>query len=321
MTISTTLIPPDSSNDLSSYSQAEVRLGTLVQFLFGSRSAILTLASRADTFWLGLILVLSAGFAREYGRSDLFMKPWLIAVPLMATIALSLVLFPVAEIVARQRGASGGQFWARLKVFLSLLWMTAPLGWIFMLPVERLMPADDAAIINLWFLGVVMVWRMLLTARILAVLFVPQANELFFTGTTFVVMLVVDTLSLCNLGGDRLVMMVGSDVNAPMADLVVIQVLSATAILGVITWPVWLVGTLAVALWHGSPWSWTVITAPSRQPISKPVQCLAASSLLIWAVLLPIAPRSVRQVTRDEMPQSQQVPETANDDSRSSARH
>lgn len=290
-------------------------MGTLVQFLCGSRAAILHLASRRDTFWLGLVLVISAGFVREYDRSDLLHKPWLVLRPLVATVGMSLALLPLVEFVARRRGVTGGQFWKRFRTFLSLFWMTAPLAWIFILPVERLMSADDATITNLWFLGVVSVWRVLLIARVLAVLYVPRADDMVVTGTVFLVLLVVDTLALCNLGGDRLVMMVGNNSGTLPAAFIVIRVMSLMAILGVVTWPIWFVATLAVAFWEGEGWSWTPCEIRSPQPISGGVKLLAAASLLIWAVLLPFTqPEHQRRFAQEQLRRSQAAHETASDD-------
>jgi hypothetical protein len=306
----------------TSDSAADVTIGTLVQFLLGSRPAILALASRKDTFWLGLALIVSAGFVREYNRSDLILNPWLVGLPFAAAVGFTLVLFAVVEIVARQRGAAGRHYWARYTVFLSLFWMTAPLAWVFIMPVELLMSPDHAAIINLWLLGILTVWRMFLISRILAVLFVPHANETMFTGTFLAVMLVVDTLYLCNFRGDRLVMMVGNDSVTPIAAFIVIQLMSVISILGVITWPVWLVGTLAVALWNGPRWSWTVRSQPSHRPVSSGVKLLVATSVLIWAVLLPITQsRHQRIEINDQAFQNQKVPETAGGVSPRRTRH
>jgi len=315
---STSIIAGNGNSD----SGADVTIGTLVQFLLGSRPAILALASRRDTFWLGLILIVSAGFVREYNRSNLILNPWLVGLPFVATVGFTLVLFPVMEIVARQRGAAGRHYWARFKVCLSMLWMTAPLAWVFILPVELLMSPDHAAIINLWLLGILAVWRMLLTSRILAVLFVPHANETMFTGTFLAIMLVTDTLYLCNFRGDRLVMMVGSDTVTPIAAFIVIQIMSVVSIAGVITWPVWFVGTLAVALWDGPRWSWTVKTLPSNRPVSNSVKLLAAASVLIWAVLLPMTQPLQQQMQNNEQAlQNQAAQKTASDVSRGNSRH
>ena len=44
---------------------------TLVRFLIGHRDAILRIANCRHAVWVGLIVVLSAGLAREYDGADL----------------------------------------------------------------------------------------------------------------------------------------------------------------------------------------------------------------------------------------------------------
>lgn len=303
--ISTLHITPSpllNESDNDSEINGEVNVRTLMQFLLGSRSAILSLASNRETLWLGLMLVISAGLVREFGRSNWLVKPWLVLIPLVASVLLSLVLFPVFELVARQRGASGQHYWSRYRVFLGLFWMTAPLAWVYALPTERLLSPDNAAIINLWFLGIVSLWRVALVSRIFGVLFVPRVNEVVFTGALFVVLLVVDTLALCNFGGNRFVMMVGDSSDAPVAEFVIIHVMSAVAVLGVVTWPLWLVGTLAVALREGTPWSWTVTSTSSTRPVSRGLRTLVAASIAVWFVLLPLTPVPSTRFDRVEQP-------------------
>lgn len=268
---------------------ADVTVGRLIQFLLGSRVAIATFASRRDTLWLGLVFVISAGLIREYHQGSWIQKPWLIATPLIWATVFTLLLFPLVTIVARQRGAIVENYWARCRVFLGLVWMTAPLAWVFILPVDQLMPAEDAAIIKLWFLGIVAIWRIYLVTRILATLFVPHSSEVIFTGTFFILMLVVDTIFLCNFGGGRPVLMVGSTSETPVAEFVVLHLLTVMSFIGVMTWPIWLIGTLMVALGQGPRWAWTVRPAVSSGPLSTGIKVLAAASLLICLVLWPFA--------------------------------
>jgi hypothetical protein len=47
----------------------------LGRFLFGSSAAIIKLSESKSTLWLGLIFVLSAGFAREYDGEFLLAEP------------------------------------------------------------------------------------------------------------------------------------------------------------------------------------------------------------------------------------------------------
>lgn len=266
---------------------ADVTVGRLIQFLLGSRVAIATFASRRDTLWLGLIFVISAGFVREYHQGNWIQKPWLIATPLIWATVLTLLLFPLATIVARQRGAIVENYWGRYRVFLGLVWLTAPLAWIFILPVDQLMPAEDAAIIKLWLLGIVSVWRIYLVTRILTTLFVPHSSEVFFSGTLFVLLLVVDTVFLCNFGEGRPVLMVGSTSETPVADFVVLHLLTVMSFIGVMMWPIWLIGTLMVALGQGPRWAWTVRPAVSYGPLSTGIKVLAATSVLVWLAILP----------------------------------
>jgi hypothetical protein len=49
-----------------------VRVRTLFRYLTGDRQAILELAADRHALWIGLLFVLSAGFAREVIRPDGF---------------------------------------------------------------------------------------------------------------------------------------------------------------------------------------------------------------------------------------------------------
>ena len=59
---------------------------------------------------------------------------------------------------------------AQWRSFLALFWMTAPVAWLYAIPVERFLSSYQAAQANLTLLGVVSIWRVLLMARIISVL-------------------------------------------------------------------------------------------------------------------------------------------------------
>lgn len=63
-----------------------------MRFWWWKRHAILELAANRQAIWLGLLLVLSADFAREYDGEDLLREPWRLALPLFASLLTS-VLF------------------------------------------------------------------------------------------------------------------------------------------------------------------------------------------------------------------------------------
>ena len=256
---------------MSICTQMALYIWTLAEFLFGSRAATLRFASRPDTLLLGLVFVLSAGFAREYDRSDLFREPWQFLLPCVASLGASLGLFPLIEVVAWRRGVRAGQFWSRFRTFLGLFWMTAPLGWIYAIPVESFLPPDDAIGVNLWFLSIVTVWRILLVTRILTVLYVPQANEFVFTGIFFVVMLFADTMAIGLWGPFSFPMMggaIGGDRHHTV-EHIALGIKFGVTIFGMLSWPVWLIGTLTATFWVGPHWSWTVNLASSPHRDSR----------------------------------------------------
>jgi hypothetical protein len=55
--------------------------------------------------------------------------------------------------------------------FLGLYWMTAPLAWLYALPVERWGSATQSVEWTLWLLAIVSVWRVALMIRVVSVLY------------------------------------------------------------------------------------------------------------------------------------------------------
>jgi hypothetical protein len=89
---------------------------TLLRFLVGDREAILAVARNRNALWLGLVFVLSAGFAREYDGEDLLREPWHLFIPLGASLLASLVLFTFVYAV----GGNGPEQGAEKKPRFSL---------------------------------------------------------------------------------------------------------------------------------------------------------------------------------------------------------
>src|SRR5262245_2996220 len=146
-----------------------MRIATLFRYLIGDRGAILTIAGSRQALGVGLLFVLSAGFAREYDGQDLLHEPWHLLVPLAASLASSFVLFSVAYGVAVFKGVAVRPFLRRYGSFLGLFWMTAPLAWLYAIPYARFLGAANAMRANLLTLGVVSAWRVALMVRVLMV--------------------------------------------------------------------------------------------------------------------------------------------------------
>jgi hypothetical protein len=255
---------------------------TIVAYLFGSRAAIREIAACRNAVWLGLLFVLSAGFAREYDAKDLSHEPWHLAIPLAASLATSFGLFCLICAAARPRGLSGRWFFQTYPAFLALYWMTAPLAWLYALPVERFLSPADAARANIALLGIVSAWRVALMVRVLAVVF-----ETSWRSTTWVVMLFATTLVLVllYLAGLPIIDIMGG-IDRTEAEEVVNNVATWACFLSLITWPLWLAGVCHLAIFASRQWHWAA--EPVRSGSVQPhLWAVGLASVLVWAGVLP----------------------------------
>lgn len=154
--------------------------------LIGDRSAILQVASDRWALAIGALFVLSAGLARNYSRVDLQRKPWYLAVPFGASIATSFGLFTWVYVIASWHNARVDAFAENYQSFLGLYWLTAPLAWLYVLPVERWTTRVHAVQVRLGMLGLVATWRVALITRVLYVVLQAGGTGLFCTVMLFV---------------------------------------------------------------------------------------------------------------------------------------
>jgi len=147
----------------------ELRIHDYAAYLVGNRRAILRIATSKGALWIGSIFVLSAGLAREYDGEDLRAEPWHLLIPFAASIVTSFVLFSAVWLAGRKRRAEPMPFWKAYRGFLSLYWATAPLAWLYAIPVERMLPVLDAIRANYAMLLIVSIWRVALITRAIAV--------------------------------------------------------------------------------------------------------------------------------------------------------
>lgn len=145
--------------------------GTIVAYLIGNERAILKIAHCRNSVGLGALLVLSAGFAREYDGEDLLHEPWHLLIPHAASVVTAFLLYSLVRLIATGRTKTLPGFFAEFPAFLGLYWMTAPLAWIYAIPFERRMSPGDAMHWNLQLLGYVSVWRVVLITRVIYVVY------------------------------------------------------------------------------------------------------------------------------------------------------
>jgi hypothetical protein len=255
---------------------------SLFTFLLGSRKAILDIVRSPHALWIGLLLVLSAGFAREYDGEDLLREPWHLVLPLGASLVTSFLLFSLVWGVAKMRRLRGGTFKGVYPRFLALYWMTAPLAWLYAIPVERFLSAGDATSANLWLLGLVAFWRVVLISRVVAVLFRASG-----AGAFSIVMLFADSLMLFLLTQTPLpVFSLMGGIRLTESEQVIQATAFFTTALGVVTWPIWLIAAAVAAFAGRRRWRLPRETRQPAMPVSRPVWLLAAASIVVWTPIL-----------------------------------
>ena len=263
-----------------------MNITTLLKYLIGNRDAIQKIANQSQLLWVGVLFVFSAGFAREYDAEDLLHEPWYLLIPLVASIASSLLLY--AFIFFVYPTTSENKLGDRLsyKSFLTLYWMTAPLAWLYALPAERLFSAGNAVQFNLYLLLFVSVWRVLLISRVISVL-----CRSTFLAALFIVMLFADGLALFILYLTPLpVFNIMGGIHLTEGEHVIQGTAFLVGILGVVSFPIWLLGS--VVTWWPTKFQKNLTTENSSIteaiPVSTPLWILAIVSLLIWCFILPI---------------------------------
>ena len=216
----------------------------IVRYLIGDPRAILRIAKTPSSFWVGLLLVLSAAIARIYDGQDILSEPWHLFVPFGVSLLTATILFLMLQIFFARYRVPTLKWFDRYRGFLSLFWMTAPIAWLYAIPVERFLSARDSAIANVTLLGVVAVWRVLLISRVGSVLHRVDSARVFL-----VVMLFADILAIALLIdglASPLAMTIargmgGIHLSLPESDHILLSVGMVVCQLGLYTAPIWVV--------------------------------------------------------------------------------
>jgi hypothetical protein len=146
-----------------------VKLSTVPRYCFGSASAIREVAADGGALWTGIFLVILTGIARNYDQNYVLETPmWLIGPLVFSFFSGSFVYWLVIRCFGKRhfRARPEGQW----RSFMALFWMTAPIAWLYAIPVERIFDSYRAAEANLTLLAIVSLWRVLLMSRVVSVL-------------------------------------------------------------------------------------------------------------------------------------------------------
>lgn len=260
-----------------------ISLALIPRFLLGASDAIAAVANNRSMLWLGGLFCLSAGFAREYDGDDLLHEPWHLVIPLGASLSTSLLLYALLHLAILRRTDPPPSFGANYVRFLSVYWMTAPLAWLYAIPVEQFLSQADAMRANLWLLAVVAAWRVALITRCASVLLGARAVAvtplvMLFADTLVQVILMFTPLPLFNImGGIRLT----------EAESLILNTAFLVRFVGMLTLPIWVVGSLVVLAKSEPQWKPLSYNEGRCARTSRLLWTLAAVSLLAWAFVLP----------------------------------
>lgn len=257
-----------------------------------------------DVRWLGALFVLSAGFAREYDGEYLLADWWYLVIPLVASLVGSFALTLLVWVTAWIRGVRTVGLLTTYGTILNAYWMTAPLAWLYAIPVERMLGEVDAVRANLCLLGLVSIWRVTLMLRSLKILYGCRYWEALMP--TMVFSLIVGYIAILMLPVPLFVVMGG--VRIPQSEEIIVATRLQITLAAVMSSPVWVIGLLVV--WFiRKRWVWSLPTddryASSR--VSPVAYSVGVLSLLIW---LPVLPRT--QAEQYQKWQAEQMLKSAN---------
>jgi hypothetical protein len=261
-------------------------IGTLLGFLIGNRTAILTIAAHPRAWMVGLVFVFSAGFAREYDGEDLLHEPWHLALPLVASLLASFLLYGILYGFSTAWRKDGPTFLQGYRSFLGLFWMTAPLAWLYAIPYERFLGPLEATQANLTTLAIVAAWRVALMVRVAVVLM-----GMPFWTSLFRVMAYADgaaLLAVCFLPF-RILELMGGTRGMTEAEAAVRNAAGAVLCWGGATLPIWLIPALGGMLDENVAGAWQIPTQTGAAPqgVGLPLRIVAFLSVAAWIGILP----------------------------------
>lgn len=144
-------------------------LRTIIDFLFGRREAILRVAKAKESIWIAISLVMLAGVARQYDQSFVLEAPlrWFVG-PLVFSMVTGTILFwfSVRFYETCHPRVEEGSSW---RSFMGCYWMTAPLAFLYAIPVDRFLTPVAAVKANLILFTLVALWRVILMGRVVSV--------------------------------------------------------------------------------------------------------------------------------------------------------
>ncbi|MCA9047544.1 MAG: hypothetical protein KDA89_02380 [Planctomycetaceae bacterium] len=210
-------------------------LTTLLRYLCFDRTAIDRIATCRNAIWAGVTFALLGAVARHYDGADLMARPFYLLLPLAASLTVATAVFGFLKIFPYNVSDP-----LTYRQFVTYVWLTGPMAWLYAVPVERFLSARDAAAANLWFLAAVSVWRVMLISRVISV-----RNRTSFPAALVRVLLVADTFVLIGLFFTPLpVFNIMGGIRLSPRDQLILETAFSVGAVAVVLWPVLLVGNI-----------------------------------------------------------------------------
>ena len=263
---------------------APVSLRTLGGYLLGLRASIASVAADPRSWKIGLALAFAASVAREYDAEYLVAEPWHVLFGPAASLVAALILALVLDVVFAPHSRGGPGTVPLARRFLGLFWMTAPLAFLYAIPVERFLGDVDAMRANLALLGLVAAWRVVLMIRVVSV-----AYGVGPITASFPIMLVSASLALFAVDQlDVQIFMIMGGIHYTPAQVVLREVASTVAGLAMLTLPVWAVGTVVVMVrtWR-KPTPLPAFRLDPESPVSRAPYAVAAVAIVALVPAMP----------------------------------
>ncbi len=140
-------------------------------FLLGVRSSIERVLRCPHAIWLALVLVGTAAMAREYDAVSWLHQPQDLLAPFAASLAFGSIIYLFVIGGVSSLGRKTPSAWRDYRLFMTGYWMTAPLAWLYAIPIETMADEITAVKFNLTLLSIVSIWRVLLFSRVVAIQF------------------------------------------------------------------------------------------------------------------------------------------------------
>ena len=163
----------EKAEDVGPEDVGPIRIRDLFLFLLGDRESIRRVVHSPWSLLIGMFFVWTAGIARHYDLHELHsVTKWIWAPFLVAVVSSLLVFFFVFLCILAFSGKRTPNFFAQYASFYGAFLMTAPIAWLYAIPIEQFFDSDPlrSAQGNILLLAIVSLWRVVLTIRLVQVI-------------------------------------------------------------------------------------------------------------------------------------------------------